>query len=102
MLAAAFAHALNAAQARPMVVKRETFSVVVKMNYLLRELKRSATMSLFAMLEDCPALEIVVTFLAALELVRAHKIVFEQPTPFGDITFRLASKEGAVRLAQSA
>lgn len=101
-LAAAFMQALNAAQTRPMVVKRETFSVVVKMNYLLRQLKHNAAMSLFALTAGCQALEIVVTFLAALELVRAHKIVCEQSTPFGDVALRLAPKESAVRLLESA
>jgi chromatin segregation and condensation protein Rec8/ScpA/Scc1 (kleisin family) len=93
---------LNAAQARPMVVKRETFSVVVKMNYLLRQLKASSTMSLFALVAGCQPLEIVVTFLAALELVRAHKITCKQAERFGDIVFHLAPKESAVPLLESA
>lgn len=102
MLATAFAHALAAAQARPMVVKRETFSVVVKMNYLLREVRRQGTLSLFVLVSQCERLEIVVTFLAALELVRAHKITWKQNEPFGDISFTLAPKESTARLAQSA
>jgi segregation and condensation protein A len=102
MLACAFMRALDAAATRPMVVKRETFSVVVKMNYLLRELRRNERLSLFAMVAQCQALEIVVTFLAALELVRAHKIAVEQTEQFGDIVLRLAPRESAVKLAQSA
>jgi segregation and condensation protein A len=102
MLASAFMHALEAAAARPMTVKRETFSVVVKMNYLLRELKRAAQLSFFQLVAQCERLEIVVTFLALLELVRAHKITCEQPAPFADIRFTLAPKESAVKLAQSA
>jgi segregation and condensation protein A len=101
-LALAFMQVLNAAQARPMVVKRETFSVVVKMNYLLRQLKASSTMSLFALVAGCQPLEIVVTFLAALELVRAHKITCKQTERFGDIVFHLAPKESAVPLRESA
>lgn len=102
MLATAFMHALNAAGSRPMVVKRETFSVVVKMNYLLRELRRCTNLSFFSLVSQCERLEIVVTFLAALELVRAHKMTFEQAAPFADIVFKLAPKESAVRLAESA
>lgn len=102
MLAVAFGHALAAAQTRPMVVKRETFSVVVKMNYLLRQLKQNATLTLFSLLAGCERLEIVVTFLAALELERAHKIKSEQTAAFEDIVFRLAPKESAVRLLESA
>lgn len=102
MLATAFMEAVNAAQVRPMIVKRETFSVVVKMNYLLRQLKQSNTMTLFSLIAGCQPLEIVVTFLAALELVRAHKITCEQAAPFGDVVFRLAPKESTVRLLESA
>lgn len=102
MLATAFMHALNAAATRPMVVKRETFSVVVKMNYLLRELRRGASLSFFALVERCQPLEIVVTFLAALELVRAHKAQYEQQAPFGDIILKAAPKESVASLAESA
>lgn len=102
MLATAFMHALNAAATRPMVVKRETFSVVVKMNYLLRELRRAGSLSFFALIERCQPLEIVVTFLAALELVRAHKARYEQRAPFSDITLTPAPKESVTPLAESA
>jgi len=102
MLAAAFMRALDGAQARPMVVKRETFSVVVKMNYLLRQLRQHERLTLFSLVKGCQPLEIVVTFLAALELARSHKIVCEQVQPFDDITFKLAPKQSVVRLLESA
>lgn len=101
-LASAFMQALNAASTRPMVVKRETFSVVVKMGYLMRLLRQSQIIGLFDLVSDCQPLEIVVTFLAVLELVRARKIGFSQPVAFGDIALRLAAKESAAQLAQSA
>ncbi len=101
-LASAFMQALNAASSRPMVVKRETFSVVVKMGYLMRLLRQSRSMGLFELLSGCQLLEIVVTFLAVLELVRAHKLSFSQPIAFGDVSLQLATKESAARLAQSA
>jgi segregation and condensation protein A len=102
MLAAAFMQVLNAAQTRPMVIKRETFSVVVKMNYLLRQIKQHSSLTFFSITTGCQPLEIVVTFLAALELARAHKITCDQPSPFGDIVLRLAVKESSVRLLESA
>lgn len=102
MLAAAFMQALDAASDRPMVVKRETFSVVVKMSYLMRVLKQSGNVQFFTLIAGCEPLEIVVTFLALLELVRAHKVVFKQPAAFGDVTLQLAPKENALQLAQSA
>lgn len=100
-LAAAFMQALHAATRRVMVIKRETFSVVVKMSYLMRTLK-AGDVGLFALLAECEPLEIVVTFLAVLELVRAHKITFAQPVPFGDISLRLAHRATGSPLAQSA
>ncbi len=102
MLAAAFMQVLNAAQTRPMVIKRETFSVVVKMNYLLRQIKQHVSLTLFAITAGCEPLEIVVTFLAVLELVRAHKVTCVQTAPFGDVVLRLAAKESPVRLLESA
>ena len=101
-LASAFAHALNTAAARPLVVKRETFSVVAKIGYVMRQLKLNPELSLFSLISGCERLEIVVTFLAVLELVRAHKVRLTQPAPFADIAIRPAPKEHAVALAQSA
>ena len=101
-LALAFMQTLNAASSRPLVVKRETFSVVVKMSYLMRQIKLNPQLNFFALITDCEALEVVVTFLAVLELVRAHKIVVMQPAPFADISLRPAPKESAIHLAQSA
>lgn len=101
-LAAAFMQVIDAAAKRPMVVKREAFSVVVKMSYLLRLLRQSHSLSLLSVVADCEALEIVVTFLAALELIRARKVSFVQSVPFGDISLRLAPKESSIQLAQSA
>lgn len=101
-LAAAFVQALNSAATRPMVIKRETFSVVVKMSYLMRTLKQGGSVQFFALVADCEPLEVVVTFLAVLELVRARKIVFTQPAAFGDIMLQRAPKESAFTLAQSA
>lgn len=83
-----------------MVVKRETFSVVVKMNYLLRQLKANGSLTLFSLVAGCEHLEIVVTFLAALELVRAHKIGYEQSAPFADVIFRLLPKSNVTAKLQ--
>jgi len=100
-LAEAFARVLENAEARPAVVKRESFSVVVKMNYVLRLIRERRSLSFGELIEGCGKLEIVVTFLAVLELVRARKILYAQKAQFSDIEFTPVPK-GQVRLAQSA
>lgn len=101
-LAEAFARVLANAQARPATVKREAFSVVVKMNYVLRIVRDRGSISFGELIVGCEKLEIVVTFLAVLELVRARKILFAQTSLFDDIVFTPAPKGGVDQLAQSA
>ena len=101
-LAVAFGRALEQAEARPTVVKRETFSMVVKMNHVLRLVRERGTLTLAELTFGCERLEIVVIFLAMLELIRARKILFEQRGPFDDIVFTPAPKGATDRLAQSA
>lgn len=102
-LAAAFATAIDKAEARPALVKRETFSVVVKMNYVLRLARDRGTLSFFELVDGCSMLEVVVTFLAVLELVRSHKLVYDQRGRFDDIVLTPVPR-GAITdgVAQSA
>ena len=101
-LAEAFASVLANAEARPAVVKREAFSVVVKMNYVLRLVRERGSITFRELIEGCEKLEIVVTFLAVLELVRARKALYAQTALFDDITFTPAPKGAVGQLAQSA
>ena len=101
-LAAAFKRALENAEARPAVLKRETFSVVVKMNHTLRLIRERTTMTFSELIAGCSTLEIVVTFLAVLELIRARKIRYAQPALFDDIVFTPQPKGAIDDLAQSA
>jgi len=101
-IAAAFRRALENAEARPTIVKRETFSMVVKMNYVLRQVRAKASLLLSELLAGCEKLEIVVTFLAVLELIRARKITFDQAEMFADIILAPAPKSVVDQLAQSA
>jgi segregation and condensation protein A len=84
------------------VVKREAFSVVVKMNYVLRMVRERGSMTFGELIEGCEKLEIVVTFLAVLELVRARKVLYAQTVLFDDIVFTPAPKGAVDQLAQSA
>jgi len=101
-IAAAFARALENAAARPAILKRETFSMVVKMNYVLRQVRAKTSLMLSELVAGCEKLEIVVTFLAVLELIRARKIVFDQVGRFEDIVLMPAPKGAVDQLAQSA
>ena len=101
-LAEAFARVLANAEARPSVVKREAFSVVVKMNYVLRQVRERPEITFGELIEGCEKLEIVVTFLAVLELIRARKIVYSQKKLFDDISFAPAPKGATSGLAHSA
>ena len=101
-LGAALHRALANAAARPAVVKRETFSMVVKMNYVMRQLRERATLAFSELIAGCLRLEVVVTFLALLELVRARKILCEQPKLFSDIVITPAPKDAQRQLGKSA
>jgi len=100
-LARAYGEAWNAAQRRPLTIRRDAFSVVDKMKWLLSALRQAGTVSLFSVLAGCRRLEAVVTFVAALELIRAHKAAFAQEQPFGDVILSLASGKSE-RLDRSA
>ncbi|MBV8081780.1 MAG: segregation/condensation protein A [Candidatus Eremiobacteraeota bacterium] len=101
-LALALERALANAAARPAVVKRETFSMVVKMNYVLRQVRERVTLAFSELIEGCRRLEVVVTFLALLELVKARKVVCEQPKLFSDIIVTPAPKGATDQLGKSA
>lgn len=98
-IADAFTRALESAAARPAVVKRETFSMVVKMHYVLRLLRERGTVLFSELIADCEKMEIVVTFLAVLELVRLRRVAFEQARLFDDI---LLARPAKAQLAKPA
>ena len=69
------------------------FSVPDKMDYVLERTRKEGQVSfvtLFA--EDAPKGEIIVTFLALLELLRQHRVIVYQNAAFHEITI-LPSKE---------
>ena len=101
-LARALAVVFANSEARPAVVKRETFSMVVKMNYVLRQVRERAALVFSELIAGCHRLEIVVTFLALLELVKARKVVCVQPKLFSDITVTPAPKGATDQLGKSA
>ena len=76
-------------------LKGSRFSVPEKMDIVLDRARKEgqvAFVSLFA--EDAPKGEIIVTFLALLELIRQHRVIVYQNAAFHEITI-LPSKEEA-------
>ena len=76
-------------QARPekREVVRERVSLLAQMDYISRKVKEQGKVSFFALCRELGMTRevIIVTFLAILELVRRHRIEFEQPDIEDDI-----------------
>jgi segregation and condensation protein A len=76
-------------QARPekREIVRERVSLIAQMDYISRKIKEEGTVSFFALCRELGMTRemIIVTFLAILELVRRHRIEFEQPDHDDDI-----------------
>lgn len=70
------------------------FSVPDKMDYVLERVKREAQVSFLSLFdpENSPKGEIIVTFLALLELLRQHRVIVYQNAAFHEITI-LQSKD---------
>lgn len=74
-------------------LKGVRFSVPEKMDYVLERVRGESQVSFFSLFaEDAPKGEIIVTFLALLELLRQHRVIVYQNASFHEITV-LASKE---------
>ncbi len=87
-LLSAFQDALErASEVKPGELKGARFSVPDKMDYVLERTRSEGQVSfttLFA--EDAPKGEIIVTFLALLELLRQHRVIIYQNAAFHEIT----------------
>jgi segregation and condensation protein A len=69
------------------------FSVPEKMDYVLERVRQEGQVSFFTLFSEAsPKGEIIVTFLALLELLRQHRVIVYQNAAFHEITI-LASKE---------
>jgi segregation and condensation protein A len=64
----------------------EAYDVEDKMGFLLTRARRAGRLSFTLLLEECRSrLEIIVTFLALLELLKMSRLRAEQDSPFGEI-----------------
>lgn len=67
-------------------VKRETFTIDEKADYIKNLLILNGSVNFFEIFSDnCSKNEVVVTFLAMLELIKTKTVVIEQSELFGDI-----------------
>jgi segregation and condensation protein A len=76
-------------QARPekREIVRERVSLIAQMDYIMRQIKEHGTVSFVKLCHELGMTRevVIVTFLAILELIRRHRIAFEQPEQFDDI-----------------
>ncbi len=86
-LFAAFAQVLRRAREAPQEIPGEEFTVEQKMDALLQALAQAKDgMAFDALFRDgASRLEIIVTFLAMLELIKQRRIRVRQPQVFGEI-----------------
>ena len=76
-------------QARPekRSIARERVSLIASMDYIVRRIKESGEVTFSELCHELGMTRevVIVTFLAMLELIRRHRVAFEQPELFDDI-----------------
>jgi segregation and condensation protein A len=98
----AFVALLSRARPEKRSVLRERVSLIASMDYIVRRIKERGEV-LFSVL--CHELGmtrevVIVTFLAVLELIRRHRIAFEQPELFDDIRLLPISADAQLRAVE--
>jgi segregation and condensation protein A len=95
----AFVAMLSRARPEKRSIVRERVSLIASMDYIVRRIKERGEVSFAALCHELGMTRevVIVTFLAVLELIRRHRIGFEQPELFDDI--RLLPAPGPTRAA---
>lgn len=95
-LIVALKHVLDEAKARPMEIAMEEVSIEEKMDYLRERIKPGQRVPFADLFEEgADTIEIIVTFLALLELLRLGTLKFRQTRSFGTIhIYRKKEKAG--------
>ena len=84
------------AEEEPGTINRQEVSVREKVEEILAGLAQRGRLSFVGLVSACRTrLEVIVSFLAVLELIKAQRIVAEQERRFGDITLLLLEAEPA-------
>ncbi|MBV8491024.1 MAG: segregation/condensation protein A [Candidatus Eremiobacteraeota bacterium] len=83
----AFIAMLSQARPEKRSIARERVSLIVSMDYITRRLKERGEVLFSDLCHELGMTRevVIVTFLAILELIRRHRIAFEQPELFDDI-----------------
>jgi segregation and condensation protein A len=96
-LSRAFIAMLQQARPEKREIVRERVSLIAQMDYIMRQVKEHGQVSFIALCHDLGMTRevVIVTFLAILELVRRHRVTFEQPDLFDDISLFPVSHSAA-------
>jgi segregation and condensation protein A len=94
-LSRAFIAMLREARPEKRSIMREKISVLAQMDYIVRALKERGEVYFIALCRELGATReiVIATFLAILELVRRHRIAYEQPEAFDDIRLLPITRE---------
>ncbi len=86
-LTRAFLTMLQSARPEKRTVARERISLMASMDYIMRRVRESGEVRFSALCNELGMLreQIIVTFLAILELIRRHRVGYDQPEMFDDI-----------------
>ncbi|HEY9084698.1 MAG TPA: segregation/condensation protein A [Candidatus Tyrphobacter sp.] len=94
-LSRAFIAMLREARPEKRAIVREKISVLAQMDYIVRALKDRGEVFFSVLCHELGATReiIIATFLAVLELVRRHRIAYDQPAAFDDIRLLPITRE---------
>ena len=86
-LTRAFLTMLQSARPEKRTVARERISLMASMDYIMRRVRESGEVRFSTLCNELGMLreQIIVTFLAILELIRRHRVGYDQPEMFDDI-----------------
>ena len=89
-LGRAFIAMLREARPQKRAIAREQLSVIAQMDYIVRALKERGEVLFSTLCRELGFTReiVIVTFLAILELVRRHRVTYQQPAAFDDIRLR--------------
>jgi segregation and condensation protein A len=77
-------------------VRAEAYDVEEKMSLIARTVAERGSVSFIALMQECRArAEVIVTFIALLELVKLGQVTVTQAEPFGDIEIVARTREGS-------
>ena len=80
-LAKALSSALRGAKPEKRTITRERFSIAQQMQFIVRAVRERGPVDFIELCRDLDRGGVIATFLAILELIRQHRLSFDQPEP---------------------